>query len=75
MVESGGLENRCGATHRGFESYLLRHKNKNLLTGRVFMAEHWSFNSNVQHFFGKSLKNKLFIFFLRNIEEKAGSAS
>ncbi len=24
MVEGGGLENRCGATHRGFESHLLR---------------------------------------------------
>ena len=26
LVECGGLENRCGATHRGFESYLLRHR-------------------------------------------------
>ena len=24
MVEGGGLENRCGATHRGFESLSLR---------------------------------------------------
>ncbi len=24
MVESGGLENRCTARYRGFESYLLR---------------------------------------------------
>ena len=26
MAESGGLENRCGATHRGFESHPLRVK-------------------------------------------------
>lgn len=26
VVEGGGLENRCGATHRGFESLSLRHK-------------------------------------------------
>ncbi len=25
-VECGGLENRCGATHRGFESLLLRQR-------------------------------------------------
>jgi hypothetical protein len=25
VVEGGGLENRCGATHRGFESLSLRH--------------------------------------------------
>ena len=27
MVEGGGLENRCAARYRGFESPLLRYKN------------------------------------------------
>ena len=28
MDEGGGLENRCGASHRGFESYSHRHYTK-----------------------------------------------
>ena len=36
MVESGGLENRCAARYRGFESYSLRF---DLLVG-IFLTLH-----------------------------------
>ena len=45
MVEGGGLENRCAARYRGFESPLLRPGKKN--TGKIrikdllILPDHW----------------------------------
>ena len=47
MVEGGGLENRCAARYRGFESPLLRlgikYRINTSFGTKLILQEHWGF--------------------------------
>ncbi len=65
VVECGGLENRCTARYRGFESLILRQARPSVILQRLFLF--YLFPFMLQHFV--FLKNKSWCFdaiFLKN---------
>ena len=60
LVESAGLENRCCASNRGFESHSLRHMNR-VLRYELF---YWTVHKAVPFLFKSPLSNAFFGMFI-----------